>query len=190
MPTYQISVNGVAFSAAYAEAIAIAPIARVMLPTYELRHPSFVDPVTGALYAIRIVNDHADLTATLEATAPVNPGAAVLFTALPVEVSGPDESDSGSTPAITFAIDGVSQLLVQQLDYALATLIPVTVTERIYASDDLSAPAITPVLTMTLRDVLVTDMRVTAKAVFYDPSNRGFPRQEYTTPLYPGITAR
>ena len=43
---------------------------------------------------------------------------------------------------------------------------------------------------MTLREVLVTDTRVTAKAVFYDPSNRGFPRQEYTADLYPGLSAR
>lgn len=189
MPTFSSPINGVAFSAAYAEAISIAPVTRVMLATYELRHPNFID-ANGVLYAVRIVNDHADLTATLEATAPVDPSTAVLFTALPIEVSGPDESDAGQTPAITFAIDGVSQLLVQQLDYALATLVPVTVTERIYASDDLSGPAVTPVLTMTLRDVQVTDTRVTAKAVFYDPSNRGFPRQEYTTPLYPGLTAR
>lgn len=190
MPTFKPPVNGVAFSAAYAEAIAIARIDRVMLATYELRHPSFVDPVTGALYAIRIVNDHADLVAKLEATAPVNASTFVTFTALPVEVSGPDESDSGQTPAITFAIDGVSQLLVQQLDLALSALVPVTVTERIYSSDDLSGPAVTPVLTMTLRDVQVTDTRVTAKAVFYDPSNRGFPRQEYLTAQYPGLTAR
>ncbi len=190
MPDFNPPVNGVSFSTAYAEAIATARIDRVMLATYELRHPSFVDPATGGLYAVRIVNDYADLTATLEVTAPVDAGAAVLFTALPVEVSGPDESDSGTAPAITLAIDGVSQILVKQLDYALSTLVPVTVTERIYASDDLSGPAVTPVLTMTLRDVKVTDTRVTARAVFYDPSNRGFPRQEYTQDYYPGLNAR
>lgn len=190
MPTFNPPLNGASFSAAYAEAIAVAPISRVMLPTYELRHPGFIDPATGLLYAVRIVNDHADLLARLEAGAPIDAGTYVTFSALPVEVSGPDESDSGQTPAITFAVDGVSQLLVQQLDYALATLIPVTVTERIYASDDLTGPAVTPVLTMTLRDVVVTDTRVTAKAVFYDPSNVGFPRQEYTQSQYPGLQAR
>jgi hypothetical protein len=190
MPTFNSPVNGVSVSAAYAEAIATATIARVMLPTYELRHPAFIDPVTGLLYAVRIVNDHADLIAKIEAGAPVDAGTYVLFTALPVEVSGPDESDSGQTPAITFAVDGVSQLLVQQLDYALAGLVPVTLTERIYASDDLSGPAVTPVLTMTLRDVIVSDTRVTAKAVFYDPSNVGFPRQAYTQSQYPGLQAR
>lgn len=190
MPTFNPAVNGVAFSVAYNEAIATARVDRVMLATYELRHPAFVDPVTGLLYAARIVNDYADLVATLEASAPLNPSTAVTFTALPVEVSGPDESDSGATPSITIAIDGVSQLLVQQLDQAITTLVPVTVTERIYASDDLSGPATTPVLTMTLRDVIVTDTRVTAKAVFYDPSNVGFPRREYTSAEYPGLTAR
>lgn len=177
-------------SEAFAEAISIARVDRVMLPTYELRHPSFIDPATGATYAVRIVNNQEDLVAKLEATAPMDAGAYVTFTALPVEVSGPDETDSGTTPAISFAVDGVSQLLVQQLDYALATLVPVTVTERIYASDDLSGPAVSPVLTMTLRDVVVTDTRVSANAVFYDPSNVGFPKQEYTTDQYPGLQAR
>lgn len=189
MPSFRSPINGVAFSAAYAEAISVAPITRVMLPTYEMRHPLFVDE-NGTPYTPRIVNDHADLTATLEADAPVNAGETVTFTALPVEVSGPDESDSGQTPAITFAIDGVSQLLVRQLDFALSSLVPVELTERIYASDDLSGPAVTPVLTMTLRDVVVTDTRVTARAVFYDPSARGFPRAEYVSAQYPGLIAR
>ena len=189
MTTFLDPVNGVSFSAAYAEAIAVAPIERVMLPTYELRCSEFIDPATGLLYAPRIVNDHADLVARLEATAPVDAGAYVTFTALPVEVSGPDESDSGQVPAFSVAIDGVSGLLAQQLDRAVQTLALVSITERIYASDDLTGPAVTPVLTMTLRDVVVTATRVTGKAVFYDPSNRGFPRQEYTADLYPGLNA-
>lgn len=188
MPTYLTPINGVAFSEAYAEAIATARIDRVMLPTYEMRHPSFIDD-DGAPYALRIVNDFADFTGTLEAGAPVDAGVAVLFKAFPIEISGPDESDGGIAPAITFAIDAVSALLVKQLDYALSTLIPVEITERLYASDDPSAPAVTPVLTMTLRDVIVNETRTTAKAIFDDPSNRGFPGQEYSADLYPGLQA-
>ena len=189
MPTLQSAVNGVAFSVAYAEAMAMAPTTRVMLATYELRHPAFLD-ASGALYAPRIVNDHQDLLATLEASAPLNAGAAVTFTALPVEVSGPDEHDTGSASTISISIDGVSALIVPQLDYALTTLVPVTITERIYASDDTSAPAVSPVLTMTLRDVVVTETRITAKALVYDPANIGFPRREYTIGQYPGLSAR
>jgi Domain of unknown function (DUF1833) len=189
MPTLQPPRNGVAFSEAYAEAMAHAPIARAMLATYELRHPAFTDDA-GHPAAIRIVNDHADLVATLESDAPMDPGATVTFVALPVEVSGPDEDDSGSAPTISISIDGVSQLVVQQLDAALLALDPVTITERIYASDDTTGPAVSPVMTMTLREVMVTDTQVTAKALFYDPSNRSFPRREYTLDAYPGLTAR
>ena len=49
-------------SAAIKEAYASAPTDTVILHTLELRHPDFVAP-------IRDVNDHANLTATLEATA-------------------------------------------------------------------------------------------------------------------------
>lgn len=187
MPTYGTPVNGVAFSEAYAEAIATARIDRIMLPTYEIGY--YGDEWDGA-FAVRIVNDHTDLLATLEGSAPWNAGEEVLFVSMPVEVSGPDESDSSQTPSIMIAIDGVSSLLVEQLDRAISNLVPVTITERIYASDDTTAPAVLPVLVMTLRDVKVTDTRVTARAVFYDPSNRGFPREEYTQAAYPGLTAR
>lgn len=187
MPTYNNPVNGVSFSDAYAEAITTARIDRIMLATYEIRYFG-----TGGddAFAVRIVNDHVDLLATLEDDAPFDPGEEVLFTALPVSVSGPDESDSSQAPAITVAIDGVSSILVERLDSALSAIYPVTITERIYASDDTSAPAVMPVITMTLRDVKVTETRVSARAVFYDPSNRGFPKQEYTQPLYPGLNAR
>lgn len=187
MATYQDPVGGVKFSEAYAEAIATARIDRIMLPTYEI---GYYGDEWDRAFVVRIVNDHTDLLATLEGSAPWNAGEEVLFTAMPVEVSGPDESDSGQAPSISISIDGVSTLLVEQLDKALVNFVPVTITERIYASDDTSAPAVLPVLTMTLRNVKVTETRVTAEAVFYDPSNRGFPKEEYTLDAYPGLTSR
>ena len=189
MPSMLPARNGVAFSVAYAEALAIAPGTRAMLETLEFRHSQFKD-ATGALFAARIVNDHQDLTATLEAGAPMNPGATVVFSACPVQVKLPDETDSAEAPSVQISVDGVSQLLVQQLDYAILTLEPVLMTVRIYASDDTSGPAIMPVTTMTLREVRVSETRVTAKATFYDPTNKGFPRQEYTAAQYPGLSAR
>jgi hypothetical protein len=188
MPVMLPARNGVAYSQAYAEAMSIAPVTRVMLETLEFRHSAFKD-ATGALFAARIVNDHQDLTATLESTAPMNPSTAVVFSACPVQVQGPDETDSAEAPYIQISVDGVSLLLVTQLDYAISTLEPVLMTVRIFASDDTSGPAMLPVTTMTLRDVRVSETRVTAKATFYDPTNKGFPRQEYTSDLYPGLSA-
>lgn len=189
MPTMLPARNGVAFSVAYAEAIAVAPVTRVILETLELRHSAFKDD-DGSPFGVRIVNDHQDLVATLEATAPMNPSTAVTFKACPVQVQGPDETDSAEAPYIQLSIDGVSRILVEQLDYAIATLEPVLLTVRVFASDDTSGPAILPVTTMTLRDVRVSETRVTAKATFHDPTNRGFPRAEYTSDLYPGLAAR
>ena len=189
MPTMLPARNGVAFSAAYAEALTVAPVTRAMLETLEFRHSQFKD-ATGALFAARIVNDHQDLTATLEAGAPMNPGVSVLFSACPVRTEGLDELPGAQASTFKIAVDGVSQLLVQQLDYATLTLEPVLMTLRTFASDDTSGPAFLPVVTLVLRDVRVTETRVTAAALVYDPNNRGFPRQEYTSALYPGLSAR
>lgn len=182
MPTYLPSRGGVLLSEAYAEAAARARLDRVMLATYELRHSSFT--------AVRIVNDYQNFTGTLEATAPVDPGAAVEFIALPIQISGPEEGDNNEAPAISITIDNVSRILAEQLDLAVASLEPIYITERIYASDEPEAPAVLPVLTLVLREAEVSENRVTARAAFYDPTNRGFPKQEYTTELYPGLSAR
>lgn len=181
--------HGVSFTAAYEEAMGVAPIEYAMLDCYELRHSGFVDGF-GAPFIPRVVNDFQDMTAKLEANAPANAGELVTFTAMAISAGGLDESDNSQAPSISLAFDGVSPLLVTQLDYAIQGLEPVNLTVRVYASNDLMQPAFTPVIHLILRDVTVTETRVTAKAAFYDPSNRGFPRVEYTSKRYPGLSSR
>jgi hypothetical protein len=60
-------------SAAIKEAYASATA--IVYHTLEFRHPAFTEP-------IRVVRDHNDLLATLEATAPENPGEEVRFVGL------------------------------------------------------------------------------------------------------------
>ena len=189
MPVYLPAINGLRVSQAYAEAMASAPITRVMISTYEFNHPYFVDE-TGALEAIRIVNEYTDMSFTLEATAPMNPGASVLFTAIPCRVSGPNEGDGGEAQGLTLEVDGASGEISLQLDRALNSSVPVTMMERIYASDDTSGPAQLPILPMTLRNVVVGDVTVTANPTFFDPSNNSFPRTEYSKAEYPGLASR
>lgn len=180
MPSYLDVQHGVSLSEAYAEAAAAAPVHRVMLLTYEISHPSFDKP-------IYIVNDYQDFTATLE---PEGGGELVEFVACPVEVVGPEESDAQKSPTVSVRIDGVSTLIAQQLDLAAGSMDRITLTERIYASDDPSAPAIMPPLRLTLRDVQVGETTVTAEAGFADPVNRGFPSRDYLAREYPGLSAR
>lgn len=177
MPTYLDAQHGVSLSEAYAEAAASAPAERLMHYTYELSHPLFDERIC-------IVNDFENLTATLEG------GDTVDFIACPVDVVGPDESDARKSPTISVKIDGVSSIVVGQLDKALGSLDKITITERVYASDDLSAPAVMPPLTLTLISVDVGETSVTAEAGFSDPVNLGFPAKEYTMREYPGMAAR
>lgn len=185
MTTYLDPVNGSRISEAYAEAMSSAPITRVMLATYEFRHPNFLE--NGVVVPIRIVNDFVDITAQLEATAPVDSSTFVDFTACPVTVSGPEEGDTGTTPSLAIQVDGVSGHISEQLDAALLSPTPVSVTERLFASDDLSGPARLPAITMILRSIVVNDVSVNAQASFYDPTNNSFPRKEYTLAEHPGL---
>lgn len=189
MPTYLPPHAGVSYSEAYAEAITVASSHRVLFDTIEMRHPEFRDEA-DAPYAIRVVADYEPLQATLESDAPMDAGAAVTFEPVPFELSGPDETDDSTAPSVQLAIDGVSRLVVGQLDRAVQSLAPVEVTMRVYASDDTTAPAMLPVLHMTLTDVEVGETRITARAVHYDPANRSFPRALYTVATNPTLAAR
>lgn len=176
MPVYLDQQHGVSLSEAYAEAAASAPAHRAMLATYELYSPTI-----GSIY---IVNDHQPFTATLEDSSEVE------FVACPVEVVGAEESDDGRSPLVTVRIDGVSSLIVAQLEMAVGVMEKLTLTERIYASDDPSGPAVMPPLVLTLKEVEVSETTVTARAGFTDPVNRAFPGKEYLSREYPGLTAR
>lgn len=183
IPTYLPPVQGVSLSVAEAEAAAIAPARRAMLDALEFMHPTWSEPA-------RVVNDKASLSATLEATAPYNPGATVVWQPIPVRAVWPSESDSGSAPQFQLEVDGVSAYLMGLLDRALGSLVPITMIARRYASDDTSGPARLPVLVMELTEVKVTETRVTATCVYGDPTNNRFPAAAYTRALYPGLSAR
>ncbi len=177
MPNYMDEKHGVSLSEAYAEAAASAPSGRVVYNTYELTHPSFDEPIL-------IVNDYRSIFATLES------GVKVEFIACPVSVTAPEESDNAQTPNIQIQIDGVSSIIAGQLDAAVKTMDRIGIIERIYVSDDLSAPAVMPPLRLTLRDVEVTERTVSATAAYDDPINRGFPAKDYISREYPGLGAR
>lgn len=169
--------HGVSLAQAYAEAAASAPLERAILCTYELTHPSFEAHIC-------IVNAFEGISARLET------GEMVDFVACPVEVIPPAEKDDAEIPSITVNIDGVSAIIAEQLEQAARGSDLIQITERIYVSDDLSAPAVLPPLCLTLQNVTITSTRVSAQARFTDPSNTGFPKKDYLPREYPGLLAR
>lgn len=168
-----------ALSEAIKEAYASAPADVVILHTLEFRHPNFTTP-------IRVVNDHANLTATLEAGAPIDGGLAVEFLRFAFRFSLPEVMTTGM-PEIEIEIDNVDASIVAYMDAAAQSDQLIEVTYRPYLSTDLSAPQMDPPLTLVLHDVEANVFAVRGRASFGDFGNYRFPTQTYDQERFPGL---
>lgn len=166
-------------SQAWKEAAASAPAGEIIYHTLEFRHASFTSP-------IRVVQDHQDLSAKLEADAPLNPSAYVTFISFNFNVDLP-ETQVGSGAEILIAIDNVTKEIEENLQLAANSPLPVQVTYRAYVKSDLTTPANLPPMTMTLKSA-TAGSKVEARAGFGDPANMKFPVDTYTTKRCPGLS--
>lgn len=174
-----------ALSQAIKEAYAAAPDNAVTLHTLEFRHPNFINDL-GQPTAIRVVRDHQDLVAWLEAAAPLNPGEAVTFLAFAFDFKLPDV-EVAAAPEMVITIDNVSAEIEQNLARAVASPYTIAATYRPYLSTDLSGPQMNPPLHLTVQHVKADDFRVTARVSFGDLSNLQFPSDDYTATRFPGL---
>lgn len=166
-------------SAAIEEAYATAPAGEVILHTLEFRHPSFVTP-------LRVVRNNADITATLEASAPVDPSTAVTFVGFAFDLELPDVT-TGPSPELMVTIDNVSRDVLVYMDQAANSSDLIEITYRPFLASDLSAPEMDPPLTMVVREVEADIFRITARCGFGDFANRPFPRDVYDLTRFPGL---
>lgn len=166
-------------SQALKEAYASAPANVVIYHTLELRHPAFSSP-------IRVVRDHNDLVATLEARAPVNPGQQVTFVRFAFDFTKPEISPNG-VPQMSIEIDNVDRSIVANIEAAMGSTDLVTATYREYISTDLTAPQNDPPIHMTIMSITADVFRVKAVAGFPDLVNRRFPSTEYDSETFPGL---
>lgn len=170
-------------SATITEAYAVAPVAEgVILVALEIDHPTFVTP-------IRIVNDTADLVATLEADAPRDPGAEVTFIAFDFRVKPPEINTSG-TPQLVIEIDNVTREILAYVETAMSSTELLTVIYRVFLTSDLSGPQNNPPLALTISAISADLMRVRAVAGYGDFVNRKFPNAEYSAEVFPGLIAQ
>lgn len=179
MPTYQTPKHGVQMSWEYLEAAAVAPITRAMLHCFELYHP-----LSGRH---RLVADHQNLLATLEADAPADAGTEVEWIAAPLMIDRPEESDTSATPEITLSLDNVAGLMTAELKKTRGSLVSWTLTERLYASDDTTGPAVLPPTVVFLKSVDIVANAVVCKASFGDPANVSVPVLTFRRREYPGL---
>lgn len=189
MPTMRPPKRGVSFSEAITRAYATAPVTEVLINTLEFRHPVIVD-ADGNPTGRRIVNAHESVMATLEDTAPLNPGETVLFESCFFGIKKQSESDAGKMAQLTIVVANVNHLLMPYLEAQKASRTQVEVTYRPYLASDLSGPHYDPPITLTCT-TFTADTRVcTITAGFSKLTNRRWPSVEYTAKNVPGLTAR
>ncbi len=170
------------------EAYASNPINELDLHTLELRHPGFVDDA-GEATAIRVVRGYDDIVATLEGSAPLNPGQAVTFIAAQFNFTLPGFKE-GESPQLQFSLDNVSREVTAHLEQAIGQLAPIEVTYRPYLLSDLSKPQMDPPMSMLLTNVKVDAFRATGTATLNDVHNWGFPATVggyYTVDRFSGL---
>lgn len=174
-------------SQAIREAYASAPSDLVIYHTLELRHPAFVDEY-GNPAPIRVVRDWADLTVTLEDSAPLNAGEEVTFIRFSFDFNKPEVAATG-VPQLTIEIDNVDRAIVANIEAALTTTDLVEATYREFISSDLSGPQNDPPIHMTIMSITADVFKVKAVAGFPDLMNRRFPTLEYSSEVFPGLAA-
>jgi hypothetical protein len=154
------------------------------LHTIELRHPAFVDE-SGNHTVLRVVCDHEDLDAVLEADAPENGGEAVTFTALAFEAKLPDQGSDGS-PDAQLDIDNVSAILMPYLEAAANSQYKVGLTYRMFLASDLTKPGLI-MDGLTPNSANATETHASVKAGYETFYNTPFPPKTYTALEYPGL---
>lgn len=175
--------KGVTLTQAIQEAAAIAPIGRQILRAFELYHPALPEP-------IRFVDDAEPISATLEADAPRDAGLEVEFLACPLAHEPPGEDDSESPQSVKIGRPDVGGILKQALDIVREWPDPGAtweLIERLYASDDLSTPAVLPPLVLEPTDFEISSGRGMLEAIFDDDANFGIPRITFRRIEYPGL---
>lgn len=178
-------------SKAIEEAYASAPVDSVILATIELRHSAFVDG-NGDPAPIRVIADYRDWTGRLEATAPLNAGEFVNFTAYAFEVTFPSVED-GAQPELEIKIDNVSQEIIKQIDLAAVSSEKVELTARLFLTSDVdingyfNGPQNDPPIHLSINYIKADIFQVLAKASFDDISNKAFPGEDYTAATFPGL---
>ena len=166
-------------SEAIREAYASAPVGLIIYDTLEINHPTFTAP-------IRIVRDHADLTAYLEDDAPANPGEEVTFIGYAFDVVKPEITPDGVT-SMRIVIDNVSRMIAASIDAALESTDYVTIIYREYISTDLTGPQNDPPIKLYVTAITVDAFKITATCGFPNLANRRFPTQEYSAEEFPGL---
>ena len=171
-------------SEAMREAYAVAPSSRFVIDTLEIRHPSFIDD-SGLADSIWLTTDGKDVTARLEAAAPVRPDQYVVFRSFAFRFKLA-RIEPGTGAELELLVDNVDRRIAQNINRASKGFVKTMMCYRAFMSDDLEAPSMTP-RSFVLSDCSANSLTVTAKARVAIDLLGAFPRYLYTANEYAGL---
>jgi hypothetical protein len=181
------------WSAALAEAYAVAPADDYVVHTLELIHPAFVGGA-GNADSIRVALDDRAWDLRYEPAAPLFGGQVKTFEPLAMQVSLPEQSET-SFGSLKIALDNVPRTIWPKLQSAARVRASAQVIYREWvAVRNVSTGVYTPseapdmiIDQLTMRVVNATLMRLEGNATFVDLLNKGFPRRTFDAQSFPGL---
>lgn len=162
------------------EAYATARSDIAQIESIELNHPS----ISGSVY---LVKSMTDLVLGLEDGYNEQiPGPSVLFTACSFGVKRPSVNSDG-LQELQLVMDNVDRRISDFFKQTVNFTTEVKCIYRLHLSSDLLTPQLVPPLEMTLSDIEVGDIQVSARASVADLVNKTFPSENYTRRRFPGL---
>lgn len=162
------------------EAYATSPSNIVQIESIELNHPS----LAGSVY---LVKAQQDLILGLEdGYNEQTPGPSVLFTACSFGIKRPAVNADG-LQELQLTIDNVDRRISDFVKQTTNFTTEVKCIYRLHLSTDLTSPQLVPPLELTLSDIEIGDIQVSARASVSDLVNKTFPSENYTRRRFPGL---
>lgn len=161
------------YTAAVREALASGKKNDPILETIQVEHADLTEPLW-------LIKNNEDLTLTLE------DDTEQLFEAVGFQLKLPDTGSKGLQELIV-QIDNVNKRARDFVREAKAAGGPIKVYYRVYLASDLTAPQNDPPMKLTLVDISVKELRISAKAKFANTLSTAFPKRVYTREQFAGI---
>ena len=169
--------------AAITEAYACVKSDAVNLESLEFRHPA----LPGS--RVFLVKNTVDLSMRLEdGYDGETPGPYKTFTACGFAVKRPAANPDG-LQELSLTADDVERRLSDFIKSTLSFPDKLYCVYRLHLNTDLSSPQLNPPLELTLSDVKIGTIQITARASFADLVNRPFPNYYYYRSLFPGLAS-
>jgi hypothetical protein len=157
----------------------------VAMETLELHHPAFVED--GQQIAVRAVNQLKDKVLTLDLGAPLQPGQAVTFTAIPFLFDFPS-FEEGRAPEATVTVDNIGREIDKYLDAAETMYTELVCIYRVYMSSDPTTVAFGP-FRFVMREVDTKGASVSGSVTVANAQNLKFLRRLYTSDQFSSLLA-